>query len=86
MTPEEAVEQLRERLTTGRLKAVAKLIDACVTTAKAEAKKNEMLRCAAKARYCGQCELADDILRTGELEADGSDAKMKPDGPGGPSL
>ena len=50
MTPEEAVEQLADRLTTGRLMAVAKLIDACVATAKANAKKEETLRCADVAR------------------------------------
>lgn len=78
MTPEEAVKQLTERLTTGRLETVKKLIDACVATAKAD----ETRRCAArvKRRSNATCDtliiafgkgLANDILVTGGLDPEG---------------
>ncbi len=68
MTPEEAVEQLGERLTTGRLETVKKLIDACVATAQAD----ETRRCATRARAYTTLQwgntIADDILVSGGLE------------------
>lgn len=57
MTPEEAVAELRDRLTTGRLNTVKGLIDACVVTAKAE----ETRRCAALLT-----KQSDELIRTGD--------------------
>ncbi len=50
MTPEEAIEQLANRLTTSRLKTVKALLDACVATARAEAKADETRRCTARVK------------------------------------